>query len=157
MARTIGQIADQAGVGAYPKTSISRWRLYRSQQSAVYPSTALVHEVVETTSGTPTTGLVLSWVDLGNVPTTAGAPLTSSITLTPSPAMTVPTNFLAESVGINSVSNTATGNVVVNVASNWGVTSQGNAYHDPAGAVAGEEAVAFYDLNGNLVVSKITR
>lgn len=82
--------ADEAAVGAYPAAGITRWRLYRTQTSGLYPASSLVHEVVETTDGTPGTGLVTSWVDDGSSPPVPGAPLTQSQTLQPSIPIVVP-------------------------------------------------------------------
>jgi len=75
--------ADTELVGAAPIDTVLRWRIYRTDTSGVYDASALVHEVVETTDGTPATGLFTEWEDVGD-PLQPGAPLEASTTLTPS-------------------------------------------------------------------------
>lgn len=59
---------------------------------------------------------------------------------------------VAETVAVQSVAQSS-GNVVVTLASNWGVNAQSNPYYDPSGAASGEEASFSIDSNGNFVVS----
>jgi hypothetical protein len=61
----------------------------------------------------------------------------------------------ADGPSLQKVTHTTAGNISLTFASNWGVNTQGNAYHDNVGAAAGEEAVALFDANGNLTVTKI--
>ena len=46
-------------------------------------------------------------------------------------------------------------NIAVTAASNWGINSQGNGYHDPSGAAAAEGAVFGFDTAGTLTLTLI--
>lgn len=83
-------VADEALVGSVPIGAVLRWRIYRTELSGVYDTSAsLVHEIVETTDGTTATGLMLTWTDEGD-PLLPGFPLENSTTLTPSQPLTSP-------------------------------------------------------------------
>jgi hypothetical protein len=61
--------ADLSGVGA-----ARSWRIYRSEISGIYTSTALIHEVIERDDDLdPTSALKRSWIDDGDAPLT-GSP-----------------------------------------------------------------------------------